>query len=179
MSAFNMEEDGSFHGEVPPGSLTVMLMGPPEWIPRSIRLDGVDVFGYPLELTSGTHEIEVVVTDRLASVNGVVVDRRGTPLAGFDVVLFPEDATRWYFMSPLIRQTRSHQNGQFEMTLVPPGDYLAVATEGVPFISIGDPVRTLRRLQSIGTRLTVGEGEQKTISIRASPAPADLARFTP
>ena len=179
MSAFNMEEDGSFHGEVPPGSLTVMVMGPPEWIPRSIRLDGVDVFGYPLELTSGAHEIEVVVTDRLASVNGVVVDRRGMPLAGFDVVLFPEDATRWYFMSPLIRQTRSHQNGQFEMTLVPPGDYLAVATEGVPFISIGDPVRTLRRLQSIGTRLKVGEGEQKTISIRASPAPADLARFTP
>jgi len=54
---------------------------------------------------------------------------------------------------------------------VPPGDYLAVATEGVPFISIGDPVRTLRRLQAVGTRLKIGDGEQKTISIRASPSP--------
>jgi hypothetical protein len=171
MNAFNLEEDGSFSGEVPPGTLTVMLMGPPEWVPRSIRLDGVDVYGYPLELTSGAHEIEVVVTDHLASVNGVVVDRRGTPLAGFDVVLFPEDATRWYFMSPLIRQTRSHQNGQFELPLVPPGDYLAVAIEGVPLLFLGDPAPTLRRLQAIGTRLKVGDGEQKTISIRASPAP--------
>ena len=139
----------------------------------------MDVFGYPLEVTSGAHEIEVVVTDRLPSVNGVVVDRRGTPLAGFDVVLFPEDATRWYFMSPLIRQTRSHQNGQFEMPQLPAGDYLAVATEGVPMILLGDPALTLRRLQSIGTRLKVGDGEQKTISIRASPTPEGLVRFAP
>ena len=51
------------------------------------------------------------------------------------------------------------------------GDYLAVATEGVPFLMLGDPAPTLRRLQPIATRLTVRDGEQKTISIRASPAP--------
>ena len=44
---------------------------------------------------------------------------------------------------------------------------------------IGDPEPTLRRLQSIGTRLKVGDGEQKTISIRASPTPEGLVRFTP
>jgi hypothetical protein len=82
-------------------------------------------------------------------------------------------------MSPLVRQTRSHQNGQFELPLVPPGDYLAVATEGVPFLMLGDAVSTLRRLQTIATRIKVGEGENKTISIRASPAPAPVARFTP
>ena len=179
MNAFNLDEDGSFRGELPPGTLTLMVMGPSGWTPRAIRLDGVDVFGYPLAVTAGAHEIEIVITDSLSSVNGVVVDRRGTPLGGFDVVLFPEDEARWHIASPFIRQTRSHQNGQFEMTLVPPGDYLAVATEGVPFISISEPVQTLRRLQAIGTRLKIGDGEQKTISIRASPAPADLARFTP
>jgi hypothetical protein len=179
MSAFNLDEDGSFRAEVPPGSLTLMLMGPAGWITRAIRLDGVDVFGYPLEVTPGAHEIEVVITDSLSSVNGVVVDRRGTPLSGFDVVLFPQDEARWHFMSPLVRQTRSHQNGQFELPLVPPGDYLAVATEGVPFLMLGDAVSTLRRLQTIATRIKVGEGENKTISIRASPAPAPVARFTP
>ena len=125
----------------------------------------------PLELTPGAHEIEVVVTDSLSSVSGLVVDRRGTPLGGFDVVLFPQDENGWHFASPLIRQTRSHQNGMFELTLVPPGDYLAVAAEGVPFLMLGDPAPTLRRLQSVATRLTVGDGEQKTISIRASPSP--------
>ena len=171
MSAFNLQEDGSFHADVPTGSLSLSVMGPQGWTTRAIRLDGVDVFGYPLEVSPGAHEIEVVVTDHLGSVSGLVVDRRGTPLAGFDVVLFPQDEARWYFASPLIRQTRSHQNGRFDLTLLPPGDYLAVATEGVPFLMIGDPEPTLRRLQSIGTRLKVEDGEQKTISIRASPAP--------
>ena len=154
-------------------------MGPPGWTTRAIRLDGVDVFGYPLEVSPGAHEIEVVVTDRLGSVSGLVVDRRGNPLAGFDVVLFPQDEARWYFGSPLVRQARSHQNGQFELTLLPPGDYLAVATDGVPLLMLGNPPQTLRRLQSIGTRLTVADGEHKTISIRASPAPEGLARVTP
>ena len=171
MSTFNLDEDGSFHGDVPTGSLTPAVMGPQGWTMRAVRLDGVDVFGYPLELTPGAHEIEVVVTDHLGSASGLVVDRRGTPLGGFDVVLFPPDETRWHFASPLIRQTRSSQNGRFELPLLPPGDYLAVATEGVPFLMIGDPEPTLRRLQSIATRLKVADGEQKTITIRASPAP--------
>ena len=171
MSAFNLEEDGSFHADVPAGSLSLLVMGPPGWTMRAIRLDGVDVFGYPLEVSPGAHEIEVVVTDRLGSVSGLVVDRRGTPLAGFDVVLFPQDEARWYFASPLVRQVRSHQNGQFELALLPPGDYLAVATENVPLLMIGDPEPILRQLQAIGTRLKVADGERKTISIRASPAP--------
>jgi len=170
-SLFNTEADGSFHGDLPAGSLSLMLMGPREWTTRAVRLDGVDVFGMPLELTPGAHEIEVVVTDHLGSVDGLVVDRRGTPRGGVDVVLFPQDERRWHFASPLIRQTRSSQNGRFEVPLLPPGDYVAVATEGVPFLMLGDPEPTLRRLQSSGTRLKIGDDEQKTISIRASPAP--------
>ena len=179
MSAFNLDEDGSFGAEVPPGSLSLMVMGPSGWATRAIRLDGVDVFGYPLEVTPGAHEIEIVITDHLSSVNGVVVDRRGTPLAGFDVVLFPDDEARWHLASPFVQQTRSHQNGQFELALVPPGEYLAVATEGVGFLMLGDAVPMLRSLRSIATRLKVGDGEKKTISIRASPAPDNIARFTP
>jgi len=126
--------------------------------------DGAQV----LHLASGTDQYDV----EFAPLSGRTLHVSGTPpLAGFDVVLFPQDEARWYFASPLIRQTRSHQNGQFELALVPPGDYLAVATEGVPFLMLGDPAATLRRLQSIATRVTVRDGEQKTISIRASPAP--------
>jgi beta-lactamase regulating signal transducer with metallopeptidase domain len=179
MSAFNLDQDGSFHGDVPTGPSSLLVMGPAGWNMRSIRLDGVEVFGSPIDLAPGSHEIEVVITDRFASVNGMVVDRRGAPLGGFDVVLFPRDDTRWLFASPLIRQTRSRQNGRFELTLLPPGDYLAVATEGVPFLMLGDPAAPLRRLYPIATRLTVADTEQKTISIRASPAPEGLQRFPP
>ena len=67
---------------------------PQGWTTRAIRLDGVDVFGLPLELTPGAHELEVVISDHLASASGVVTDRRGAPLGGFDVVLFPQAVSR-------------------------------------------------------------------------------------
>jgi hypothetical protein len=82
-------------------------------------------------------------------------------------------------MSPFIRQTRSLQNGRFEVGSLPPGDYVAVAIERVPPLLFGDPEPTLRHLQPIATRLKVADGERKTISIRASPTPEGLARFTP
>ena len=171
--------DGSFRGEVPAGPLTLSVFGPADWRVRSVVVDGVESFGRLVDVAPGSHDIEVVLTDRHSSVEGLVVDRRGAPLAGFDVVLFSPDAASWYVTSPFVRQTRSRQNGRFETGLLPPGDYLAVATEGVPLLMLGDPEPTLQRLQSIATRLTVRDGERKTISIRASPTPEGLVRFTP
>jgi beta-lactamase regulating signal transducer with metallopeptidase domain len=179
LGSLDVDVDGSFRGEVPTGPIVLSVGGPPSWRVRSILVDGVESFGRPIDVTPGGHEVEVVLTDRHSSVAGAVVDRRGNPLGGFDVVFFSPDATRWYVMSPFVRQTRSHQNGRFEAASLPPGDYLAVATESVPLLMIGDPAPTLQRLQPIATRLTVRDGEHKTIAIRASPAPEGLVRFTP
>jgi beta-lactamase regulating signal transducer with metallopeptidase domain len=179
MGTFEVALDGSFKGEVPAGPVMLSAGGPVGWRVRSILIDGVETFGRPIDITPGSHEIDVVLTDRHSSVEGLVVDRRGNPLGGFDVVLFSPDPTRWYPMSPFVQQTRSHQNGRFEAASLPPGDYLAVATEGVPLLMIGDPEPTLQRLQPIATRLTVRDEEHKTISIRASPTPEGLVRFTP
>ena len=171
MGMLNVGVDGSFRGEVPTGPVTFSASGPRDWRVRSIVVDGVESFGRLVDVGPGAHEIEVVLTDRHSSIEGVVVDRRGTPLSGFDVVLFSPDPTRWYTMSPFVRQTRSSHNGRFEAGLLPAGDYLVVAAEGVPLVMVGDPVPTLQRLQSIATRMTVLDDEHKTISIRASPAP--------
>jgi hypothetical protein len=179
MSRFNTDVDGTFSGEMPAGPLQLSVSGPRDWRVHSVVVDGVEAFGRAIDIAPGAHEMVVVLTDRMSSVEGLVVDRRGTPLSGFDVVLFPADDTRWYSMSPFIRQTRSRQNGRFEVGSLPPGDYVAVATEGVPPLIFGDPERTLHQLQPIATRLKVADGERKTISIRASPAPEGLARFTP
>ena len=171
MGMLNVSVDGSFRGEVPTGPVTFSASGPRDWRVRSIVVDGVESFGRLVDVGPGAHEIEIVLTDRHSSIEGVVVDRRGTPLSGFDVVLFSPDPTRWYTMSPFVRQTRSSHNGRFEAGLLPAGDYLVVAAEGVPLVMVGDPVPTLQRLQSIATRITVRDEEHKTISIRASPSP--------
>lgn len=169
--AFDVEDDGTFTGILPGGRLLLNVTSlPPGWAVRSMRLDNSEVFGVPIDVAPGRHELEVVIDDVPASVRGLVVDRRGTPLGGYTVILFPEDETLWHAGSPFIQAAGSYQDGRFELRSLPAGDYLAVAIERAPFIALLDPQR-LAHLQPIATRLTVLDGEQKTISIRASPTP--------
>jgi hypothetical protein len=88
-------------------------------------------------------------------------------------VLFADDERRWTPNSRFVMSARSSQTGQFRLKDVPPGDYLAVAMQSLPFRAWTNP-DVLVRLQSIATKLTVGEGEQKVISIRASSTPDNL-----
>jgi protocatechuate 3,4-dioxygenase beta subunit len=174
--ALEIADDGTFTGTMPGGRLLLNVSAlPPGWAVRSMRLDDVDVFGKPVDIAPGRHELEIVIAEATTSVHGVVVDQRGTPLAGYTVILFPGDETQWHAGSPFIQQTGSLQDGRFEVRSLPAGDYLAVAIEQAGVFVQLDP-QPLAYLEPIATRLTVLEGEQTTISIRASPTPAALAR---
>jgi hypothetical protein len=169
-----IEPDGSFETETPGGLVTIAIESLPEgWTVKSIHLDRVDIDGQAVDLSGGTRQLQIVLTDRLTSVAGVVVDRNGRPLAGYSVVFFPEDETRWTPSSRFLKQANSSQTGQFRLGDVAPGSYLAVALRDLPFRAWTNP-DVLARLQSIATKLSVVEGEQKVISIRASPTPDGL-----
>jgi beta-lactamase regulating signal transducer with metallopeptidase domain len=167
--------DGTFALESPGGPVTVSVTSVPEgWTVKSVSLDRVDIAGQFVELGGGaTHQLVVVLSDRQSTVAGLVVDRNGRPLGGYAVVLFADDQTRWAPSSPFLMEERSSQTGQFRMKDVPAGDYLAVAVPDLPFRAF-TKADVLAQLQSIATRLKVDEGEQKVISIRASPVPASL-----
>jgi beta-lactamase regulating signal transducer with metallopeptidase domain len=170
-----IEPDGSFETESPGGLITIGVENLPEgWTVKSIHLDRVDVDGQFVDLTGGTRQLQIVVTDRRSAVTGLVVDRNGRPLSGYSVVLFPEDETRWTPSSRFLMEARSSQTGQFNLKDVAPGSYLAVALQTLPFRAWTNP-DTLVLLQPIATRLQVVEGEQKAISIRASPTPDGVA----
>jgi hypothetical protein len=165
--------DGTFETETPGGLVSVEATPPDGWVVKSIHLDRVDVDGQAVDITGGTRQLQIVVTDRPSSVAGMVVDRNGRTLAGYSVVLFAEDETRWTPSSRFLVAAQSSQAGQFRLKEVPAGNYLAVAVRDLPFRAWTNP-DVLIRLQSIATKLTVNEGEQKTISIRASPTPDNL-----
>jgi hypothetical protein len=167
--------DGTFAEEGPGGLITISVTGVPAgWSVKSVSLDRVDVAGQLVELGgANTHQLEIVLSDRPSTVTGVVVDRNGQPLGGYAVVLFADDQTRWTASSPFLREERSTQTGQFRMKDVPAGDYLAVAVPDLPFRAF-TKADVLAQLQAIATRLKVNEGEQKIISIRASPVPLNL-----
>ncbi len=171
-----IEPDGSFETESPGGVVTIGVHYLPEgWTVKSIHLDRVDVDGQAVDLSGGTRQLQIVLTDRITTIAGLVVDRNARPLSGYSVVLFPEDETRWTPSSRFLKQASSSQTGQFRLKDVPPGSYLAVAVRDLPFRAWVNP-DVLARLQSIATRLSVLEGEQKVISIRASPTPDRLVQ---
>ena len=143
------------------------IVSPPGWSVKSVHLDRVDVDGQVVDMTGGARRLQIVVTDRGNSVSGIVVDRTGRTLPAYSVVLFAEDETRWTPSSRFVMAAQSSQTGQFRLKDVPVGDYYAVALQGLPFRAWTNP-DVLNRLQSIATKLTVNDGEQKTISIRAS-----------
>jgi beta-lactamase regulating signal transducer with metallopeptidase domain len=166
--------DGTFETEAPGGLVTINVEFVPEgWTIKSIHLDRVDVDGQAVDMSGGTRQLQIVLTDRRSAVAGMVVDRNGRTLAGYSVVLFADDERRWTPNSRFVLSARSSQTGQFRLKDVPPGDYLAVAVKDLPFRAWTNP-DVLIRLQSIATKLTVTEAEQKTISIRASATPDNL-----
>jgi len=140
---------------------------------KSIHLDRVDVDGQAVDMSGGTRQLQIVLTEQTSSVAGMVVDRNGRTLPGYSVVLFSDDERRWTPNSRFVMAAQSSQTGQFRVKEVPPGDYLAVAVPNLPFRAWTNS-DVLVRLQAIATKLKVGEGEQKVISIRASPTPENL-----
>ena len=114
-----------------------------------------------------------MLTDKISGVSGIVVDRNGRPLANYSVVVFPPDPLRWHRDSRFLVTARSDNDGRFRADVVPPGAYLAVAVPALPFGSWQDR-SVLEKLQSSAETIRIGEGQQLTISIRASPTPEGL-----
>ena len=166
--------DGRFALESPGGAVSVEVNGIPSgWTIKSIGLDGQDVGDGPLDFGGGRRELEIVLTDKLTTIAGVVVDRAGRTRPNYSVIIFPDDPTLWHRSSRFILAARSNNAGRFTIDAVPPGRYLAVAVPALPMNVWMDP-DVLARLQTIAEPLRLTEGQQLTISIRASAAPEGL-----
>jgi hypothetical protein len=165
--------DGTFETETPGGPVLIDATPPDGWTVKSIHLDRVDVDGQAVNMSDGTRQLQIVLTDRASSVTGLVVDRDGRTLAGYSVVLFADDERRWTPNSRFVTAAQSSQTGQFRLKDVPAGDYLAVAVRDLPFRAWTNP-DVLVALQGVATKLRVNDAEQKTISIRASATPNNL-----
>jgi beta-lactamase regulating signal transducer with metallopeptidase domain len=174
MGGYRVVEGGRFSVESPGGPVQFKVMEVPSgWMVKSISLDGTELDDGPIDLGSGRRQIEIVLTDKVSGVSGVVVDRNGNRLANYSVVVFPADRSRWRPGSRFVQSARSNNAGQFRVDVVPPGEYLTVALAGLPVNAWQDPA-VLERLERSAERIRVIEGQRLTISIRASPTPEGL-----
>jgi hypothetical protein len=137
---------------------------------KAVTLNGQDVTDAPLDVAPGQHVtgLRVVITQKIGTVTGVVVDQRQQPVLDATVVWFPADENLRTFQSRFTRTARPDQQGSFRITALPPGDYLAVALQSLEDGQASDP-EFLTGLEDLATRVSIDEGETKSLTLELRP----------
>jgi hypothetical protein len=150
----------------------VRVTAPSGWALKAVLLNNQDVTDVPLDVAPG-HVLEglrVVLTNRLSHAEGPVVDARNQPVLDATVVLFAADERLRGFQSRFVRSARPDQEGRFRIAAVPPGEYLAVAVQGLEDGQASDE-DFLASVQNSATRVTIDEGETKSVTLGLTAMP--------
>ncbi len=137
---------------------------PAGWMFKSATLEGRDVSETPFDFQRDVADLIVTFTDRWSGMSGSV---QGATADGASVVVFPIDAQSWtnYGSNPRrLKSARATAQGRFGISSLPPGDYYAVALPEEQTADWRDP-KMLEELARVATRVSIGEGEHKTIDL--------------
>ncbi|MEI6667461.1 MAG: carboxypeptidase-like regulatory domain-containing protein [Acidobacteriota bacterium] len=116
-----MRDDGTFELMGLRGAFRVMASGGRVAL-KSVRRGGQDILATPLELT-GTEiitDVEIVLTSETGTCAATVTDANGDPAAGANVLVFSDDATRWFEGSPYVRLARTASGTPSSVPTPPP-----------------------------------------------------------
>jgi hypothetical protein len=155
----------SVSGIIGAGKFRVTL--PEGWMVRSILHNGCEVADTSLELKSGEtlSGVQVIVTDRVTTVAGQLVDGQGMPLVDGTIIVFASDAEKWSEDSRFVRAVRPDQQGQYQVKGLPAGEYLAAALDYVQNGMCNDP-EYLESIRRYAQKLTLQEGESRVVSLK-------------
>ena len=134
---------------------------------KSVRVGGIDVTDAAVDAAADVDDAEIVISTAGASITGQTTDAAGTD--DYAVIVFPADRSLWAAHSRYLKLTPSSADGTFRVSGLPPGAYLAAALEpGDVRIDNGgweDPA-LLDRLSTQASRVTLREGERRTVTLR-------------
>ena len=169
------KDDGTFEIKASAGHALMRagVFNARDWrLKRVLTADGADVTdaGFDIPANATVEGFVVELTSRYAEVSGTVVDAAGAAVRDCIVVVFAQDPLRWSAMTRYVAVSRPDQDNVFHVRL-PPGDYYAVAFElDDPSVSVTDP-DVLQQLRERGTKITIAEGEKKTLALTLSEPP--------
>jgi carboxypeptidase family protein len=141
---------------------------PPGWMMRSVRVNGVDTIddGFDVKPGEKITGIDVELTAKTAAITGLVKNTRGEPAKGCTLVIFPTDSRKWKPGGRHLRMSRTDQDGRFNVSGLPSGDYYAIALEAAPGAPDWTDPEYLERLRGKATSVSVDEGETKPVDLR-------------
>ena len=168
-----LKEDGTFSIVGVFGRSRLRITLPEDWAVKAVLHDSRDIAELPIELRSGEvlSGVQVIVTKRVTSVTGQLVDEKGAPLSDGTVIVFAADSGRWVEDSRFVRSARPDQQGQWRIRGLPPGDYLAVAVESVEDGQWNES-EYLESIRRYGQKVTLVEAGDHTVALKpVTPGP--------
>jgi hypothetical protein len=166
--------DFTFQLKASPGRTTLRGWVTPgdvdgRWILKAVRVHGLDIVDTGIELKLNEHvdEVEIEFTNHLQQVTGLVTDTAGHPASKCVVVVFAQDRSRlsvkssryWAF-------TNVVEDSRYNISSLPPGDYLAVALDREePPEGWQDP-DSLDSISRNAVRFSLGEGETRRLDLK-------------
>src|SRR5262245_33399075 len=163
--------DGTFELRSTPGRVRLVVhqvgVVSSEWRIRAVRLNGADVTSTGIEVKPGEHlsEVELEVTNRVASVSGIVTDSRGDVPKDYTAIVFPQDRDQWLVVNFFQQIARPDQNGRFQISNLAPGEYFVVAVDRFD-LSQSSFLGFFERMRDKASKVSLAEGETKTIELK-------------
>jgi Carboxypeptidase regulatory-like domain len=157
--------DGQFAFGGVAGWVILQYAGSPALALKSVTAGGVDVTdGFDMKRASGTFEVHL--TSQVSTISGVVKDAEGGAVAACDVVVYAADPASWKLpFSRRVVLVRADEKGEFRVTGLPGGQYLAAAPADLDRAMWADPDR-LERWRAVATPLSITDGEKATIALK-------------
>ena len=147
-----------------PGKYFLQIQGtPPQWQVKSATVGGRDVLDAPIDLRdTDVTGVLITLSDEQFALSGTVTVTGGHKADEAIVYVFPADPRAWIEngMNPRrSRSTRVAASGAYSFTLLPAGDYLAVAVDRADEGNLQDPA-FIEALSRLGTRVSVVSAKQ-------------------
>jgi hypothetical protein len=150
----------------------VFIQGLPEgWVLKSVRYDGRDFIGMPIDFASATpqSQLQIVVTSHVARASIRVVGLDDRPATSYQPILItadprPRTLSHWY------DTTKSH-DGVLKLGPALPGEYLIVAVSLDDYRLLQVQPERLDDLVPLAQRVTLVEGKDQTFDVKLVALP--------
>jgi hypothetical protein len=167
-SPYEAKEDGTFEVKNLSGQRVIRVsVRNPRWMLKRVMRGGRDVTDEPIDFTGkdAVGDVEVVLTNRVTSIEGGVTDERGEPIANYSVLVFAVDPSKWTDRSRFVTTARPSQDGTFIVRGLPPDDYYVIALEEALGTEWQDP-EFLKPLRELATGVLLGDGEAEKLTLK-------------
>jgi hypothetical protein len=137
------------------------------WVLKGALRDGIDLADVPADIGPGQviEDVELVITQKVTEMTGMVVDDRNQPVTDASIVVFTDDKAQWGFGSRYLRMSRPDTNGKYSLRITPAGGYRAIVVRGLEDGQFSDPEFLTRALEH-ATPFEIREGEAKSLNLK-------------